>query len=239
MIAPAYLWYCMMAGCLGVQAAVVLGLRIVAARRGEAATGPRILSWSVSGTLAVWFAVALWLAWAGAFQGLSNRIPTIQFALLVPILLGWWFLRSRPGRHLLSVVPAQWVIGIQVFRALGAVFLILLAAHRLPGAFAWPAGVGDVAVGLLAPLVALQYARRPAESVGIAVAWNVLGLMDLIVAVGTGFITSPSPLQLLAFDAPNDLITAFPLALVPAYLVPVSVILHLASLTQLRSIRRH
>ena len=238
MNAPAYLWYCMMAGCLGVQAAIVMGFRTLAARKGVSGMEPRVSSWSVSGTLAIWFALALGLTWAGAFLGSSTRIPTVQFALLAPILLGWWFLRSQPGRQLLAVVPPQWLIGIQVFRALGAVFLTLLAARRLPGAFAWPAGVGDVLVGLLAPLVAIRFARRPAATVALAVAWNVLGLIDLVEAVAMGFITSPSPMQLLAFDAPNELITAFPLALVPVYLVPLSVILHLASLVQLRSIRR-
>jgi hypothetical protein len=235
MIAPAYLSYSILAGCLGVQAAMLLGLRAAAARDRVPAKGFGTLSWSVSGTLAIWFAVALWLTWAGVFHGYSSRVPTIQFALLAPILLGLWFLRSRPGRHLLSIVPPQWVIAIQVFRVEGAVFLTLLAAHRLPGAFAWPAGVGDVVVGLLAPLVALRYARRSAGSISLAVIWNVLGLLDLIEAVAMGFITSPSPLQMLAFDTPNELITMYPLALVPVYLVPLAVILHVASLAQLRT----
>ena len=64
-------------------------------------------------------------------------------------------------------------------------------------------------------------------------AWNLLGLLDLVVAVTLGFLSSPSPFQMLAFDAPNDLITAFPLVMVPAFAVPLSVILHLASLAKL------
>jgi hypothetical protein len=238
MSAPAYLSYCILAGCFGVLAAIVFGLRTVGARNRLPANGFEFLSWSVSGTLAVWLAIALWLTWAGVFHGFSNRIPTIQFALLAPILVGWWFLQSRPGRQLLSIVPPEWIMGIQVFRVEGAVFLMLLAAHRLPGEFAWPAGVGDVLIGLFAPLVALRYARRRGASIGLAVAWNVLGLVDLIEAVGLGFLTSPSPMQLLAFDTPNELITMFPLALVPAYLVPLSVILHMASLIQIRAARK-
>src|SRR6202035_514992 len=42
-------------------------------------------------------------------------------------------------------------------------------------------------------------------------------------------ISSPSPFQLFAFDLPNELIRQFPLVLVPVFLVPVSVLLHLAS----------
>jgi hypothetical protein len=44
--------------------------------------------------------------------------------------------------------------------------------------------------------------------------------------VPAGFLTSPSPFQLFAFDLPNELIRQFPLVLVPVFLVPVSVLLH-------------
>jgi hypothetical protein len=47
-------------------------------------------------------------------------------------------------------------------------------------------------------------------------------------------LSSPSPIQLFAFDLPNELISRFPLVLVPVYLVPVSVLLHLTSLIKLR-----
>jgi hypothetical protein len=63
-------------------------------------------------------------------------------------------------------------------------------------------------------------------------------MADLAVAVTTGFLTSPSPVQLLALDRPNTLVTAFPLVLIPVFLVPLSVLLHLASLRKLSGIAR-
>jgi hypothetical protein len=56
----------------------------------------------------------------------------------------------------------------------------------------------------------------------------------LIVATVTGFLTSPSPLQMLALDKPNELVTAFPLVMIPVFLVLLAVLLHLASLKKLR-----
>jgi hypothetical protein len=53
------------------------------------------------------------------------------------------------------------------------------------------------------------------------------------VAITTAFLTSPSPLQVLMFDRPSDLISAFPLVMIPVFLVPLAVLLHLASLTKL------
>jgi hypothetical protein len=81
--------------------------------------------------------------------------------------------------------------------------------------------------------VAFALARGLRGSAGLARAWNVLGLTDLVVAITTGFLSSPSPIQELAFDNPNTLITAFPLVRIPVFLVPLAILLHLASLTKL------
>jgi hypothetical protein len=90
------------------------------------------------------------------------------------------------------------------------------------------------ALGILAPVVAVAYARAPHKNADMVSAWNLFGLADLVVAVTAGFLTSPSPFQLFAFDLPSELVSQFPLVLVPVFLVPVSVLLHLASLTKLR-----
>ena len=65
-------------------------------------------------------------------------------------------------------------------------------------------------------------------------AWNLFGIADLIVAVATGFLSSPSRLQMFAFAAPDGLIGAFPLAMIPVFLVPLSILLHLASFKKLQ-----
>jgi hypothetical protein len=155
--------------------------------------------------------------------------------LLIPIAAGVvLFFRSPLLRRVIDAAPQSWIVTIQAYRAEGLIFLTLYAAGLLPGAFAWPAGVGDVIVGLLAPVVGIVSLRGSRGSSGWLLAWNLLGIADLVVAVATGFLTSPSPLQLLALDRPNELISSFPLVMIPVFLVPLSVLLHLASLQKLR-----
>jgi hypothetical protein len=55
--------------------------------------------------------------------------------------------------------------------------------------------------------VALAYARGVAGRDVLVRGWNVLGLLDLAVAITTGFLTSPSAFQAFSFDAPNELIS--------------------------------
>jgi hypothetical protein len=61
--------------------------------------------------------------------------------------------RSPLVGRIIDAVPQQWLVSVQFYRALGVIFLILYAGGKLPGLFAWPAGVGDVIVGVMAPVI--------------------------------------------------------------------------------------
>jgi hypothetical protein len=199
--------------------------------------GPTV-SWqfrAVSAVLIGWFLVALILSWIGVYDSFADRMPTIQYGILVPVLVGLALMwRSSMVVRIIDAIPQHWLVGIQVVRVVGAIFLILYAAGRIPGFFAWPAGIGDVLVGVLAPVVAIAYARSPDRNSDLVMAWNVFGLADFVIAIATGFASSPWPFQLVAFDLPNELVTRFPLVLVPVFGVPVCILLHFASLMKLR-----
>jgi hypothetical protein len=130
-------------------------------------------------------------------------------------------------------VPQPWLVGVQLYRALGVIFLILYATGKLPSLFAWPAGIGDIAIGLLAPIVGLAYARAPRNTASLVAAWNVFGILDLVIAVGTGFLTAPSLLVPFETQPTSELMTVLPMVIIPVYLVPLSIVLHLASLVKL------
>jgi hypothetical protein len=235
MAAPIYLPYYVLVGSVAIVAAILFGLRNALSMTNWS-SHDRVRAMQISTVVLIgWLGATIALGSLGVYQGASDRVPTIQYGLLVPILIGGFLiLRSSTVARVLDAVPQQWIIGVQVYRALGIIFLILYGAGKLPGLFAWSAGLGDVLVGVLAPVVALAYARGPHENRDLVWAWNIFGLVDLIVAVTAGFVTSPSTLQLFAFDLPNELISAFPLVLIPTYLVPASILLHLASLVKLR-----
>ncbi|MBS0294738.1 MAG: hypothetical protein JSR45_00410 [Proteobacteria bacterium] len=230
-----FLTFYHLAGSLVLIAALLMIVRFSLKRAQWSAGARRIaLLWSAL-VLIGWFAAAFALAWSGAFTGPRDQLPTIQYGVLAPILVGLLAAAViAPLRRLLASIPISALIAVQFYRSLGVVFLILLALHRLPALFALPAGIGDVAVGLSAPFVALAYARNPERSAALARRWNFFGLLDLAVALGTGVMTSPSPLQLFAFDAPNTLIGAFPLVLIPVFLVPLSILIHFTALAKLR-----
>lgn len=208
-------WFAVIAGNAAVAAALALRLR----RRPVA-----------SAVVVGWLLLDVALGIAGVFEATSDRwFPAIAVGLLMPVAIGAWLLvRPGPVRSLVEGIPLAWLIGVQLYRVVGVVFLIGWAQGDLPAAFALPAGLGDIAVGLAAPLVAWRVARRPDRSRGLALLWNAAGLADLVVAVTMGVLTSPGPLQVLSLDDANLAITRLPFVLVPLFAVPISILLHVA-----------
>src|SRR5215831_6141231 len=105
---------------------------------------------------------------------------------------------------------------------------------RLPWQFALPAGIGDVATGIVAVIVAALLARNVIGAHRATYAWCLFGIADLVVAVTMGAMTSPGRAHLLAFETPNLLVTSYPLVMVPTFAVPLALMLHGLVLWRLR-----
>jgi hypothetical protein len=181
----------------------------------------------------------LWLAQRGAFVAAPHQLGSqIAVAILLPIPIALALIARSPAlSRVVASIPLSALVGVQVYRTLGAVFLVLWWAGRIPGEFALPAGIGDVLVGLAAVGVAGAMASGAAGARRLAGIWNTLGAADLVVAVTMGVLTSPGQFQMFALEAPNRLVADFPLALVPLYAVPVSFILHALVWQRLRAER--
>jgi hypothetical protein len=112
------------------------------------------------------------------------------------------------------------------------------ASGSLPGAFALPAGTGDVLVGLLALPAAVMVAQGTRAGWAVGIAWNLLGLLDLTVAITMGTLSTPGPLQVFGADLRDVQFGTYPIVMTPAFAVPTSIILHGLSLWQLRCTAR-
>ena len=187
------------------------------------------------GALAAWLGLAILLGALGVFATTYQRpVPVIAVGIVLPIVVGVLLLR-RPGSviRLLHSISPRALIGVQFYRVAGVIFVIAWAAGRMPAIFALPAGVGDVLVGLAAPLVAARVGDGTARSRRIAVGWNIAGIADLVLAVALGAATSPTSLWPTLLGHPNPLISRLPLVLIPVFAVPLSVLVHLIALRRL------
>lgn len=208
-----------------------------------AATGPTSPStqgarWFAAGALAIWFVIVLLLGADDAFVTRTGTPPLpILAGAVLPVIAFLAAVRlSRPFRAYVLAADLRLLTGLQAWRFAGFTFLALYAYRILPGPFAWPAGLGDMAVGFTAPWVMLALVRRPgfAASTTFRI-WNLLGILDLIVAIGTGGLMAA-----LASGAVGEITTRpmahLPLVLIPAYIVPLFVMLHAIALMQSRQL---
>ena len=186
--------------------------------------------------LLVWFVLAQYLGRQNVYWAPNNPTgPTIAFGIFMPMIIGLVLLaRSQHITRLVDALPMSWVVGVQVYRNLGFIFLVLWWDGHLPWQFALPAGIGDIATGVLALVVAGMLISRVSGAHRTAYAWCLFGIADLVVAVTMGVLTSPGLTHFVALDAPNLLVTAYPLVIVPTFAVPLSILLHGACLWKLR-----
>ena len=194
----------------------------------------------VAGFFLAWLALIFVLGARGAFVEPLGAPPlALLIGLLAPLslfLLGYRTI--RPLREFVLSADLRVSVGIQAWRWAGFGFLTLYFYRVLPGIFAWPAGLGDMAIGVTAPLVLYALLRRPDFAAGKRfVAWNLSGILDLTVAVTIGAVV---PLLAPNFYGPVSTapMTELPLVLVPAFLVPTFLILHLTALLQARRLGR-
>jgi hypothetical protein len=235
---PGYVWALVLVGALGIPTATCLALY-----RGAVAAGlGRRTAYTVAGSAgAIW---AVWLLGSGLLaaadvyrQSSVAARPWIAVATagtLVATLLATRIpvvarILTDPGTAARLATP-------HALRIVGVTFLVVMGLGQLPAVFALPAGLGDVAVGVAAPLVAYRLSRGRGRTA--AVWFNMMGIVDLVVAVGIGYLAGLGPHRLLQSTPSTLAVTLLPLVLIPTTAVPLAVALHLVSLRHLRSTAR-
>jgi len=180
----------------------------------------------VGAFLAVWLGVAIATGDGSNFPLSQNDLRrAISLAvgfgpMLVAIAL---LFSSKTMRALNSAMPPAWLIRVQTYRMAGLLFLYPFLYHGvLPAGFAVPAAVGDFLTGLVAPLVGFAVAKRRGYALALAIAWNIFGILDLIVAPIAAVLSGAQVLAL------------YPLALVPLFVgPPLGILTHVYSLRNL------
>src|ERR671922_2309673 len=119
------------------------------------------------------------------------------------------------------------LIAVQTYRILGIAFLWGMTQGILDPAFAIPAGVGDILIGVTAIPFAIFLWKGYSWAKYAVVVWSVLGIADLVNAVTLGVITNP--------DFSTSTMATFPWILVPTVAVPLALALHGITLYRLRN----
>ncbi len=192
--------------------------------------------------LLLWYATVLFLGQKGFFAERPLFAPNIIFAFILIVLGIKYLYQSSLLQKFFEAISPSWLIGVQLFRIMGVGFLTLYMMKLLPGEFAIPTGIGDIIIGLTAPIVAYIYTLKKSYSRPLAVLWNLAGITDLVTSIILGISTyplpHPLPQQVINTDISNAPIALFPLVIIPVFAVPLSILLHLFSLRAMRVVKK-
>lgn len=188
----------------------------------------------------LWAVIAVAAIQTGFYQPSPGELPLNFFigsGVPVAAFLGLYAV-SAPFRDMVLGWDLRLLTAIQARRVIGFAMVVLLAFGTLPGVFAWPAGLGDVMVGLVAPYYAVRLMDRPETATDRGfVLWNWLGIFDFAVALATGIAASGAIPAITGTGATTAAMSVLPMALLPGFFVPLFFITHLAVLLQVRRLR--
>ncbi len=193
------------------------------------------------GLLLVQFTAAYFI---GAGHWLTNDghylvAPIAGTAALPVVLFLAAYARSMRFRGFVLSQDIRTLTMMQHWRVVGFAFLPLSAFSVLPGLFAWPAGLGDVAIGLAAVLVVARLDRDSNYVKTSGFLWfHFLGLSDFAVAIVTAGLSAGAFPELISNGATSAPLDVWPMNIFPSFFVPAFIILHLTVLLKVRERRR-
>jgi len=167
-----------------------------------------------------------WLVVATAvgFTGVIGAVPMGPQLIALTLTVVAVFVSSRVAavRQSVDALPIQALVGVHIARFIGIAFLVLGARGELSPLFAERAGWGDLTTATIAVvLLVIGLARTIPPR--LLLAWNVFGIVDLIVAVTT------AAFVVVRGDVPGmDPLLRLPLVLVPIFAVPLLFATHIA-----------
>ena len=116
----------------------------------------------VISALALWLAFVAWFAGNGHLAGQFGSPPiNMGLSASIPVLVFLAAFRLfKSFRDFVLNFDLRLAAGLQAWRFAGLTFIAFYVNGVLPGAFAWPAGIGDMLVGMTAPWIMLALIRR-------------------------------------------------------------------------------
>ncbi|MBT9395366.1 hypothetical protein KLP40_19530 [Hymenobacter sp. NST-14] len=199
-----------------------------------------LLLWAGARSRLLLLILLLWLPGQALLAGrgfytVTNTLPP-RFALVVgpPLLLLAGVLATARGRRFLDALRPDRLTLLHVVRV--PVELVLFGLYHyqaVPRLMTFEGRNWDILVGLTAPLVYYAAYRRRALGRAGLLFWHAAGLVLLGNIVRLGLLSAPGPFQQFAFEQPNVALARFPYVWLPAFVVPVVLLAHLAALRQL------
>jgi len=177
-----------------------------------------------------WLVLISYLSTRHIFDQFSLLPPRMGLVLFPPLIAVVFLANHRKVTRLLNVAPPHWFVFIQSFRiVIGILFYLLYLHHIIPVQMTFVGKNFDLFFGLLAPVMGILCLKRKIQP-WLLTLWHFTGITLLSIVVITAVLSAPFPFKLFQSQETNTMIAYFPFVLMPAFVVPFGILLHLFGL---------
>jgi hypothetical protein len=228
---PGFLWPLLALICVVV---ILIGLYTALRRTDWSRSAGTKWFAGIAISIVAWIAILVILAGKGFFAHFEKIPPRPALAILIPLPFVLIFAFSKRGTQLLESMPKQWPIYMQSFR----IFVELLIwfaflSGKLPVQMTAEGLNFDLLTGLFAFPVGYLCFRKKTWPKGVAVAYNILGILLLVNVLVIAMLSMPTSFRVFMNEPSTELVARIPFILLPGVLVPIAYSMHIISLRQL------
>lgn len=203
---------------------VIFSLMVLNTLKKAKASSTLLISLGI--VFAIWLTSVYTMLSSGFFS--ATGVPQFAFtaAIFIPVILGLLaFKFSKSLSTVIKNMPTSSYLALQQMRAPFGVMFFFTAS--LPVWFQYIGGLGDIAAGMGALFAIGFLQKHPGKERQAIIRGNVIGILDFAVVMflGVGIV-----LKMQSPDMMFDLI--------PLYVVPIFILLHIFSLMKLHSLQK-
>lgn len=178
----------------------------------------------------LWIAILSFLSLSPRYTFSKSLLPIFPLVTIPPALFILLLFITKRGKQFIKRLDIKTVMIVHFARILVEIGLACLAVYQLvPKSLTFEGRNFDILIGLSAPAVYyFGFVKRKLNKSTILI-WNIIGLVSLVNVIGNTVFT------VLVLKQPNFALGYFPFFLLPAFIVPVILLAHLASIRQILS----
>ena len=182
-----------------------------------------------------WILIQSILGLTGFYNKIDLIPPRIMLFGIFPILLifGSTFFSFR-GKNFIDRIDLKLLTYCHTIRVPVEIILTLLYHKGLMSELVTMEGTNfDILSGISAPIIAFFVFSKKTIYHEVLLLWNFICLILLLNVFITAILSTPSPMQLLSLTQPNVAILTFPFNLLPSYIAPLMLYLHIIAIRKI------
>jgi len=186
------------------------------------------------------FVCSLWLVIQGLisyslFYTHTNLLPPrFLFLILPPFVIILFLFATAKGKIFIESFSIEKLTLLHCIRVpVELVLYWLFIEKKVPEIMTFEGNNLDILSGISAPIIYYFGFIRKVLSTRIILFWNFFCLALLFNIVITAILSSPLPIQQIAFEQPNLAVLYFPFSFLPGFIVPIVLFSHLAAIKKL------